>query len=73
MRRPNIKNKIPQADSTDIVVLFKSVRNTFRCLKNEFALESMEPEALRLVCLNVSGFCFLCFIPVPAGKDFYLY
>lgn len=40
----NIKNKILQASATDTVVLFKSVRNAFRCLKNDFAVEIMELE-----------------------------
>ena len=40
----NIKNRIIQAKSTDTIVIFKSVRNAFRCLKNDLTLKIIELE-----------------------------
>ena len=40
----NIKARIVQAKSTDTVVVFKSVRNSFRCLKNDLTAKVMDLE-----------------------------
>lgn len=40
----NIKNKILQSKSTDTVVVFKSVRNAFRCYKNNLTQKIIELE-----------------------------
>lgn len=40
----NIKKRIIKAKSTDTVVIFKSVKNAFRCLKNDLTLKILELE-----------------------------
>lgn len=40
----NIKDRILQAKTTDTIVVFKSVRNAFRCLKNNLTLKIIELE-----------------------------
>jgi len=39
-----IKDRIVQSKSTDTIVVFKSVRNAFRCLKNDLTLKIIELE-----------------------------
>lgn len=40
----NIKDRIIQSSSTDTIVIFKSVKNAFRCLKNDLTLKIIELE-----------------------------
>lgn len=40
----NIKDRIIQSSSTDTIVVFKSVKNAFRCLKNDLTLKIIELE-----------------------------
>lgn len=41
---PNIKKKFLHAQSTDTVVVLKSMRNAFRCLKNDLSLKIADME-----------------------------
>jgi nitronate monooxygenase len=40
-----IKNKIIESKATDTVIIFKSVRNSFRCLKNDLTKKILELES----------------------------
>lgn len=40
----NIKNKIIESNSTDTVVVFKSIRNAFRCIRNKMTEKILELE-----------------------------
>ncbi|SHI53532.1 nitronate monooxygenase [Dethiosulfatibacter aminovorans DSM 17477] len=40
----NIKNKIIESSSTDTVVIFKSIRNAFRCVRNKMTEKILELE-----------------------------
>lgn len=40
----NIKDRIVQSKSTDTIVIFKSVKNAFRCLRNDLTLKIIELE-----------------------------
>lgn len=40
----SIKDRIVQSKSTDTIVIFKSVKNAFRCLKNDLTLKIIELE-----------------------------
>lgn len=44
MFHKNIKDRIIQAHTTDTIVVFKSIKNAFRCLKNDITSEIIELE-----------------------------
>lgn len=52
----NIKDRIIQAKSTDTVVLFKSLKNAFRCLKNNLALKIIELEKNNAPAEEILGY-----------------
>jgi len=52
----NIKDRIIQAKSTDTIVVFRSIKNAFRCLKNDLTLKIIELEKNNASAKEIFGY-----------------